>query len=96
MANSEQRYLCGPAYARAVSTPPSTPEERIVWNRWLKGLGTIIASTVAFALFLASGSTNRPLEATVQMERLAAKLEQMKVVYPKPPQTIASLILRPS
>jgi hypothetical protein len=96
MANSEQRYLCGSAYARAVWTPPSALDERIVWGRWLKVLGTVIASTAAFALFLASGSTNRPLEATVQMERLAVKLEQMKSIHPETAQTIASLVLQPA
>jgi hypothetical protein len=95
MANSEQRYLCGSAYARAVWTPPSALDER-VWGRWLKGLGTVIASTAAFALFLASGSTNRPLEATVQMERLAVKLEQMKSIHPETAQTIARLVLQPA
>jgi HAMP domain-containing protein len=96
MAHSEQRYLCGSAYARAVWTPPSTPEDRIVWNRWLKGMGTIIATTLALALFLASGSAKRPLEATVEMERLAAKLEQMKVIHPETAKTIVSLILQPA
>jgi hypothetical protein len=94
VAHLEQRYLCGAAYARAVWTTPVTPEQRIVWKRWLKGLGTIIASTAALALFLASGSTNRPLEMTVQMERVAAKLERMKVIDPKTAKTITNLLLR--
>jgi hypothetical protein len=96
MAHSEPRYLCALAHARAVWTPPSAPEDRLVWNRWLKGLGTIIAATVAIALFLASGSINRPLEATIKMERLAAKLKQMKVIHPETARTIASLMLQPS
>jgi HAMP domain-containing protein len=96
MAGSEQRYLCGAAYARAVWIPSSTPQEQIVWKRRLKGLGTIVVSTAALALLLASETTNRPLEATVQMERLATKLEQMKVIHPETAQVIANLVLRPS
>jgi HAMP domain-containing protein len=96
MADSEQRYLCGAAYARAVWTPPSTPQEQLVWKRWLKGLSTIVVSTAALALLLASETTNRPLEATVQMERLATKLEQMKVIHPETAQAIANLVVRPS
>jgi hypothetical protein len=96
MTDSEQRYLCGAAYARAVWTPPSTPREQIVWKRWLRGLSTTVVSTAALALLLASETTNRPLEATVQMERLATKLEQMKVIHPETVQAIANLVLRPS
>src|SRR5262245_35741938 len=96
VAHLEQRYVCGAAYARAVWTQPLTPEQRIVWKRWLKGLGTIIASTAALALFLASGSTNRPLETTVHMERVAAKLERMKVIHPETAKTITTLVLWPT
>jgi hypothetical protein len=60
------------------------------------GLGTIVAAIAALGLFFASASTNRLLEATVQMERLAAKLEQMKAVQPETVQTIARLVFRPS
>jgi hypothetical protein len=59
-------------------------------------LGTVIASTAAVALFLASGSIHRPLEATVQMERLAVKLQQMKAIHPETAQTIATLVIQPS
>jgi hypothetical protein len=62
----------------------------------LKGLSTIVVSTAALALLLASETTNRPLEATVQMERLATKLEQMKVIHPETAQAIANLVVRPS
>jgi hypothetical protein len=96
MADSEQRYLCGAAYARAVWSPPPTEQEQIAWKRWLKGLSTIVVSTAALALLLASETTNRPLEATVQMERLATKLEQMKVIHPETAQAIANLVVRPS
>lgn len=65
-------------------------------GRGLKGLGTILAAIAALALLFASASTNRRLEATVQMERLAAKLEQMKAAPPETVQTMARLVLRPS
>jgi hypothetical protein len=93
MAHSQRRYLCGSAYARAVWTPPSTTEDRIAWNRWLNGLGAVIASTLALGLVLAPENRNRPHEATVQMERLAAKLERMKVVHPNTAQTMTTLLL---
>jgi len=96
MALSERRYLCGSAYARAVWTPPSTTEDRIAWNRWLKGLGAVIASTLALGLLLTPENRTRPQEATIQMERLAAKLERMKVVHPDTAQTITTLLLQPS
>jgi hypothetical protein len=96
MAHSDRRYLCGSAYARAVWTPPSTTDDRIAWNRWLKGLGAAIASVLVLGLALAPESRSRPLEATVQMERLAAKLERMKVVHANTAQTITNLLLQPS
>src|SRR5262245_66539912 len=96
MALSKRRYLCGSAYARAVWMPPSTTEDRIAWNRWLKWLGAVIASTLALGLVLAPENRSHPQEATVQMERLAAKLERMKVVHPDTAQTITTLLLQPS
>jgi len=88
--------LCGSAYARAVWAPPLTADDRIAWKRWLKGLGAVIASTLAIGLVLAPESGTRPLEATVQMEKLAAKLEQMKAIHPTTAQAITTLVLQPS
>jgi hypothetical protein len=96
MVHSELRYLCGSAYARAMWTAPSATQDRIAWNRWLKGLGTVMASTLAVGLVLAPQSKNRPLEATVQLETLAAKLERMTVLHPNTAQTITTLLLQPS
>jgi hypothetical protein len=96
MGHSDRRYLCGSAYARAMWTPPSTTDDRIAWNRWLKGLGATIASILVLGLALAPESRNRPLEATVQMERLAAKLERMKVVHADTAQTITNLVVQPA
>src|SRR5262245_4578486 len=96
LAYSDRRYLCGSAYARAVWTPPSATDDRIAWKRGLKGLGAAIASTLVIGLVLASESRTRPLEATVQMERLAAKLERMKAVHPNTAQAITTLLFQPS
>src|SRR5262245_56121766 len=96
MVQSDGRYLCGPAYARAAWVAPITTDDRRVWSRWLKGLGAAIASTLAIGLLLASESRTRPLEATIQMERLADKLERMKAVHPNTAQAITTLILQPS
>lgn len=95
VAHSDRGYLCGSAYARAVWAP-LTIYDRIVWNRWLKGLGAALTSTLAIGLVLASESKPRPLEATVQMERLAGKLERMRVVQPSTARAITTLILQPS
>jgi hypothetical protein len=96
VAHSDRRYLCGSAYARAVWAPPLTADDRIAWNRWVKGIGTAIASTLAIGLVLAPESRPRPLEATVQMERLADKLERMKAVHPSTARAITTLVLQPS
>jgi len=96
VAHSDRQYLCGSAYARAIWAPPLTADDRIAWKRWLKGLGAAIASTLAIGLVLAPESRTRPMEATVQMERLAAKLEQMKAVHPSTAQAITTLLLQPS
>lgn len=96
MALTDRAYLAGSAHCRAVWAPPLDADERLSWNRWLKGMSTVIGSVAAVALFLASGGTSRPLEATIQMERLAVKLQQMKAIHPETAQAIASLILQPS
>jgi hypothetical protein len=50
VAHSDRQYLCGSAYARAIWAPPLTADDRIAWKRWLKGLGAVIASTLAIGL----------------------------------------------
>jgi len=95
MTKSEQRYLCGAGYARAVWRPPADPEQRREWGKWLKGLASATAAVAGIGLLLASAGTTRPGEATAQMEQLANKLEHAKAVHPETAQTIASLIRQP-
>ena len=85
-------FLIDAGHPRAIFRPPTDPKERLTWRRWLKGgLATIVFSTAA-ALLWAAGGTARPLEATVQMEQLAAKVEQAKLIHPNTAHAITRYI----
>jgi hypothetical protein len=75
-------FLIDAGHPRAIFTPPTDPKELPAWDTWLRRGLAAIAVSVAVALFWNMGGTIRPLEATVQMERLAAKIEQTKVIHP--------------
>ena len=66
-----------------------------MWSKWLKGTIGAIALTSAVAFSLAASGTNRPFEATVEMEQLAAKLEHAKAIHPKTAHEIRRLIGQP-
>lgn len=63
--------------------------------RWLNGPG-VIAAAPAVALLIASASPTQPAEATSHLERLAAKLEQAKVIHSETTQTIIRILMQPS
>jgi hypothetical protein len=85
-------FLIDAGHPRAVFSPPTDPKERLTWSRWLKGgLATIVFSAAA-ALFWAAGGMARPLEATVQMEQMAAKVEQTKFIHPNTAHAITRYI----
>ena len=67
-------FLINAGHPRAVFRPPTDPKELLAWKAWLKGGLTAIAVSATVALFWTVGGTVRPLEATVQMERLTAKV----------------------
>jgi hypothetical protein len=73
-------FLIAAGHPRAVFRPPADPQELLTWNAWLRRGLAAIAVSAAAALCWTLGSPFRPLEATVQMERLAAKVERTKFV----------------
>jgi hypothetical protein len=75
-------FLIDAGHPRAVFMRPTDPKELPAWDAWLRRGLAAIAISLAVALFWNVGGTIRPLEATVQMERLAAKMEQTKVIHP--------------
>ena len=85
-------FLINAGHPRAVFRPPTDPKELLTWNAWLKGGLTAIAVSAAAALFWIVGGTVRPLEATVQMERLTAKVEQTKFIHPDTAQAITRFV----
>src|SRR6266511_5092764 len=58
--------------------PPAVQADRLAWGKWLKGMALVYGCGGAFVVLLASGSTMRPLEATAQMERLAARVDHTR------------------
>jgi hypothetical protein len=94
---SQQRFydsyfLIDAGHPRAVFRPPTDPEELPAWNAWLRRGLAAIAVSAAVALFWNVSGTVRPLEATVQMERLAAKVEQTKIVHPDAARAIMRFV----
>jgi hypothetical protein len=85
-------FLIGAGHPRAVFSPPTDPKELPAWNAWLRRGLAAIAVSAAAALLWAVGSTFRPLEATVQMERLVAKVEQTKFIHPDTAQAVTRFI----
>jgi hypothetical protein len=85
-------FLINAGHPRAVFRPPTDPKELLAWKAWLKGGLTAIAVSAAVALFWTVGGTVRPLEATVQMERLTAKVEQAKFIHPDTAHAITRFV----
>ena len=86
-------FLINAGHPRAVFRPPTDPKELLAWKAWLKGGLTAISVSAAVALlWIVGGGTVRPLEATVQMERLTAKVEQMKFIHPDTAHAITRFV----
>jgi hypothetical protein len=66
-------FLTDAGHPHAVFRPPTDPKELPAWNAWLRRGLAAIAVSAAVALLWEVGGTVRPVEATVQMERLAAQ-----------------------
>jgi hypothetical protein len=65
---------------------------KVFSNRWLKVGFVAIAASAAVAFSWKVGVTVRPLEATVQLERLTAKVEQTKFIQPETALAITRLV----
>lgn len=85
-------FLIDAGHPRAVFRPPTDPKELLEWNARLKCGLAAIAAGAAMALFWTVGGTVRPLEATVQMERLTAKVAQAKFIHPDTAHAITRFI----
>ena len=82
-------------HSPAVCSPPAAIERRLMWRKWLKGGVAAIAFSGAVALFWVARGTVPPLEATAQMERLAAKVERAQSIPPDTVREITRLIGQP-
>ena len=69
-------------------------DDRHLQRQWLKGIAGAFAGAAAFALVLSAGSV-RPLDATVQLERLADKVERAQALKPEAAEEIARLARQP-
>jgi hypothetical protein len=91
--NREERYLCEVGYPRAVWRAPADPEQRRVWENWLKGLLLAIGSCVVITLLLGKGYG--PHDTTAQMERLVKQLDRMTTISPEAARAIAGMVSQP-
>ncbi len=89
--SSSTYFLVNAGHSTAILRPPVDGEEFLIWAKWLKGGAAAISLSAALALCWAAG-TVRPLEATIQMERLAAKVEQTAVIHPNTARELARLM----
>jgi hypothetical protein len=85
-------FLINAGHPRAIFRRPTDPEELLTWNAWLKGGLAAIGVSTAVALSWTIGGPVRPLEAIVQMERMAAKMDQTKFIHPNTAQEITRFI----
>lgn len=95
MHQSESRnayFLINAGHPTAVFRPPADDEALRVWRTWIKGGVAAISLSTMLALLWAAGGPLRPLEATVQMEGLAAKVEQAANLHPDTARELARLI----
>jgi hypothetical protein len=95
MQTTEHPYVCGAGHVRAVWTRPDTAADRATWTRWCKRTAGMLAATAAVTVLIAAGIPARPLQATLEMEQLAARLERVRAIHPDTAGTIATLIDRP-
>ena len=76
--------------------PPVVQSLREMRGRPLARLLLVLAATVAVVVLAASSIPMRPLEATVQMERPAVKMERARILAPETIDAVARLMSRPS
>lgn len=81
-------------HAHGVFAPPQDAADRLAWQGWLRGISTAFVGATVFALSLALAGP-RPLEATAQIEQLAAKVEQSRKVAPQTAEEMTQLLRQP-
>ena len=69
----------------------SLSEDRLV-GRWLIGVVALFACTGGLLFLIANGSSARPLETTIQLERLAKKVEAVRALPAKTSDELKLLI----
>jgi hypothetical protein len=67
-----------------------------MWGRPLGRLLLMLGATAVVVVLAATSVPIRPLEATVQMERLAAKMEHTAALAPETIEAVARMISHPS
>jgi hypothetical protein len=67
-----------------------------MWGRPLGRLLLMLGATAGVVVLAASSVPVRPLEATVQMERLAVKMERAAVLAPETIEAVARMMSHPS
>jgi hypothetical protein len=81
--------------AGAFVRPPSKQGDRVVWCRWLLGSTVACACAVGMAFLIGNANHVGPLDATVQLERLAGRLEQIRLLPAETSREIKLLLLQP-
>jgi hypothetical protein len=74
MAGSQQTHMRASEDRDPDAAAPQQREQR---SRRLPALIALVSCAAAIALLLSTGATHRPLEATAQIERTAARVEQL-------------------
>ena len=82
----------GPASERFISMREA--HDRQLQRQWVKAMAGALAGAAGFALLLSAGHV-RPLEATVQLERLAQKVERAQTIRPEAAEAIARVVRQP-
>jgi hypothetical protein len=67
-----------------------------MWGRPLERLLLMLGATALVVVLAATSVPIRPLEATVQMERLAAKMERAAALAPETIEAVARMMSHPS
>jgi type VI protein secretion system component VasK len=80
MAGSQQTHMRASEDRDPDAAAPQQREQR---SRRLPALIALVSCAAAIALLLSTGATHRPLEATAQIERTAARVEQLRTIHPE-------------
>ena len=90
------RPFIGPSALRHSFQPPIVQSFRALWRSSLGRLLLMLGAAAGVVVLAASSVPIRPLEATVQMERLAVKMERAAVLAPETIEAVARIMSHPS